>query len=101
MSKVIPSASSCFLLFDYKASHHTGGRSYLQPGQLELEILFLIKELLKPVREDYVGIVQAAVFFVELVVLIGRPRGCRPTRGRIPSLCRLVILDLLISSGGC
>ena len=101
MSKVIPSASSCFLLFDYKASHHTGGRPYLQPGQLELEILFLIKELLKPVREDYVGIVQAAVLFVELVVLIGRPRGRRPVRGPIPSLRRLVIFDLLICHGGC
>ena len=92
MSKVIPSASSCFLLFDYIASCDSVGRPYLQPGQLKLEILFLIKELLEPVCQDYVGIVQAAVLFVELVVLIGRTRGRHPNRGPIPSLCRLVIL---------
>ena len=41
---------------------------YLEPVQFELEVLLLVQELLQAVREDDVGVVEAAVFFVELVV---------------------------------
>ena len=45
-------------------------RPYLEAVQLELELLLLIEELLQPIREDYVRIVEAAVFLVELVILV-------------------------------
>jgi hypothetical protein len=41
---------------------------YLEPVQFELEILLLVEQLLQPVRQDDIGVVQAAVFLVELVV---------------------------------
>jgi hypothetical protein len=50
------------------------GRSYLKPVQLELELLLLIKELLQPVGQDDVRIVQATVLLVELVILVAALR---------------------------
>ncbi len=44
--------------------------SYLKPTQFEMQFLFLIQQLLQPVRQYNVGIVEPAVFFVELVVLV-------------------------------
>ena len=44
--------------------------SYLEAAQLELQVFLLVQELLQAVREDNVGVVQAAVLLVELVVLV-------------------------------
>lgn len=44
--------------------------SYLEAAEFELEVLLLVEELLEPVGEDDVCVVKAAVFLVELVVLV-------------------------------
>jgi len=42
----------------------------LEPVQFELQILLLVQQLLQPICEDDVRVVQAAVLLVELVVTI-------------------------------
>lgn len=44
--------------------------SYLEAAEFELEVLLLVEELLEPVGEDDVSVVEAAVFLVELIVLV-------------------------------
>ena len=44
--------------------------SYLEAAEFELEVLFLVEELLEPVGEDDVSVIEAAVFLVELIVLV-------------------------------
>ena len=46
------------------------GVAYLEPIEFELEFLLIIQELLQPVRQHNVRIVQPAIFLVELVILV-------------------------------
>jgi hypothetical protein len=43
---------------------------YLESIQLELQVFFLIEQLLQPICQDDVRIIQTAIFFVELKVLL-------------------------------
>lgn len=90
MSNVMPNASSCFRLFDYSQSESDVEETiervvnwlqaakssaldlspYLQSIQFELQLLFLIQQLLQTIRENDVGIVESAVLLVKLVILI-------------------------------
>ena len=42
----------------------------LEPIQLVAEVLLLIQQLLQTIRQDNVGIIQSAVLFVEMVVVV-------------------------------
>jgi len=42
----------------------------LEPVQFELQILLLVQQLLQPIGQDDIGVVQAAVLLVELVVRV-------------------------------
>ena len=44
--------------------------SYLKATQFELKVLLLIEQLLQPIGQDDVGVVEAAILLVKLVVLI-------------------------------
>jgi len=42
----------------------------LESAELELQIFLLVQELLEAIREDNVRVVQSAVLFIELVILV-------------------------------
>lgn len=44
--------------------------SYLESAQLKLQVLLFIQQLLQSICKDDIGVVQATIFLVELVVLI-------------------------------
>ena len=48
-----------------------GFASYLEPIKFELQVLLLIEQLLQPIGQNDVRVVQTAVLLVELIVLVG------------------------------
>ena len=52
------------------STQRDGSIAYLKSVKLELQVFFLIEQLLESICEYNVGIVQSAVFLVKLIVLI-------------------------------
>jgi len=44
--------------------------SYLQSAQFELQVLLLVEQLLQAIGQNDVGVVEAAILLVKLVVLV-------------------------------